>query len=107
MRDYVDEICAPELDLVHVANHLRADDLVHVVDGFGYTFAVESALFAVAEFECFVDTSRRAGRDCGAELALLRGNVDLDGRVTAGVIDLAGFDTRNGNGEAHDVCECV
>ncbi|GMT15290.1 hypothetical protein PFISCL1PPCAC_6587, partial [Pristionchus fissidentatus] len=72
--------------------------LVDVGDCLEHALAVVDGLVLVAQLERLVDASRRARRNGGAEHTLLGVEVDLDGRVTAGVVDLAGVNF----GDGHD-----
>src|SRR5262249_8193191 len=77
------------------AAQARRGDVVHVRHRPAHPLS-EVALAAVAQLERFVLAGRRAGRDGGAaEAAVAQQTVDLDGRVAAGVEDLARDDPLN------------
>jgi uncharacterized protein YqfA (UPF0365 family) len=66
---------------------------VHVGDGLLHALAEVARLVAVAQFDGFVLAGGGAGRNRGAaDSAAGEANVDLDGRIAAGIDDLAGGD---------------
>ena len=78
--------------------HVHADQrfgqlMVDVLDREQNALAVVTALVAVAQFAGFVHAGRRAGRHGrAADGAVVERDLDLDGRVAAGVKDLARHD---------------
>ncbi len=75
------------------ADEFRGDFGVDVVDGFEDALAHELFLVVVAEFAGLVFAGAGAGGDGGAaEGAVFQNDIDLDGRIAAGVKNLASLD---------------
>jgi hypothetical protein len=69
-----------------------AEHGVHMVHRVQDAFAQVASLVSIAQFNGFVDASGGAAWHCGAEHAVLGGEVHLDGGVAAAVQDFARFD---------------
>ena len=75
---------------------LHADDLVgdlvvDIVNGLQHTLAEIAGLVAVPQFQCFALAGGCSGRDCGPSHApSLKKNLDLQGRIPAGIEDFPG-----------------
>jgi hypothetical protein len=110
------------LDVDVLLDESWSDLLVHVVDGLGdtlecvrrlrccmsalshvLTLAAPLALVTIAELASLVGTGGCAGWDDGAVEASLGDNVDLNGWVTARVVDGTGVDL----GDRHDSGEAI
>ena len=75
----------------------RAELVDHVVDGLEHALAEVAALVAVAQLVGLERAGGCAGGDGGAgDGAVVEQDLDLDGRVAAGVEDLAGADSFDG-----------
>ena len=71
---------------------LRGDDVVDVGDGLLDSLAAVAGLVAVAQLDGLEGARGGAGGDGGTSGgAVLKQDLDLEGRVAAGVEDLAGF----------------
>ena len=93
---------AVDADLVAgiVADERRGDLRLHVGDRLLRALAAVAGLVAVAEFDGLVFAGRGAGGNGGAaEGAGGEADVDLDGRIAAGIDDFAGGD--GGDGGVH------
>ena len=81
---------------LHLAQGVEADYgfgdfTVHVFHGAGHALALVAALVAVAQFEGFAAAGGGAGRNGGAaDVAGLQSDFHFNGRIAAGVEDLAG-----------------
>ena len=79
------------------AEDLGRDRLVDVLDGREDALAAEALLVAVAQLEGLARAGGRAGRHAGApRRAALEEALDFDGRVAAGIEDLAGVNAFDG-----------
>jgi len=79
-------LVTPETHVRSVMHHAAVCRL------FLLTLAAPLALVAIAELAGLVGAGRRAGGHNGAVQAGLGDDVDLDGRVAAGVVDVTGVD---------------
>ena len=83
---------------------LRADFLVDGLDGALNTLAEVAGCVAVTAFDGLEGASRRAGGHAGTGArAILELDLDLDGRVSAGIENFAGVKINN-DGHSHSFC---
>mmetsp|Transcript_132950 Transcript_132950/g.425532 ORF Transcript_132950/g.425532 Transcript_132950/m.425532 type:complete len:522 (+) Transcript_132950:333-1898(+) len=83
------------------ANQLRADNIVNVCDRLEHALAHQPALVIVPQLEGLVDAGGGTTGHCRAEKLRLGTEINLDGRIAAGVEDLAcadGHDLVGGRG---------
>ena len=85
------------LNRVHaLGDNLWSDQVVDIVDSLHDTLAVPG-VGLVPQLQSLVDAGAGTGGNGGPEDSSLSGEVDLDGGITAGVIDLTSVDPLDGH----------
>lgn len=83
--------------LSHLLQEFGGDNVVDVLDGVEDGLAMVLVLDVVPHLQGLIDAGAGAGGHRGSEEAFVGGQIDLDGRVTARVEDLACLDAQQGH----------
>jgi len=92
-------------DIEILLNQLGADDLVDILNSLKHTLSSPLGLVTISELAGFVLASRGTRGNDGTMQSSLGDNVNLDCRVTPGVIDRAGVDLDDWHGGQEQWCD--